>query len=197
MSDATIFYICGSVLAAMAVVTSLIGLRVPSFPGRFAPLVFLCFAAVVGVSITFAILNGQHEQEARASETESAGKTIEKAQESPVPAEPTEGGTEKASGAKAKGPGGTLQLAASATALAFDKKTLSSKPGKVTIDFTNPAAIEHDVAIEQNGKEIVVSEEIVEGKTSVSADLAPGTYTFLCTVPGHAQAGMEGTLTVK
>jgi len=31
----------------------------------------------------------------------------------------------------------------------------------------------------------------------VTANLAPGTYTFLCTVPGHAQAGMEGTLTVK
>ena len=57
--------------------------------------------------------------------------------------------------------------------------------------------LEHDVAIEQNGKQIAVSQLIASGKTSVSADLAPGTYTFLCTVPGHAEAGMEGTLTVK
>ena len=28
-------------------------------------------------------------------------------------------------------------------------------------------------------------------------NLKPGKYTFLCTVPGHAQAGMKGTLTVK
>ncbi len=38
---------------------------------------------------------------------------------------------------------------------------------------------------------------IAKGKTSVSAELAPGTYTFYCTVPGHREAGMEGTLTVK
>jgi uncharacterized cupredoxin-like copper-binding protein len=53
------------------------------------------------------------------------------------------------------------------------------------------------VAIEQDGQEIAASALISEGKTSVSADLAPGTYTFFCTVPGHAEAGMEGTLVVK
>jgi uncharacterized cupredoxin-like copper-binding protein len=31
----------------------------------------------------------------------------------------------------------------------------------------------------------------------VTATLKPGTYTFLCTVPGHAAGGMKGTLTVK
>ena len=47
------------------------------------------------------------------------------------------------------------------------------------------------MAIEQDGKEIAASETVTEGDTSVSAELAPGTYTFLCTVPGHAEAGME------
>jgi plastocyanin len=102
-----------------------------------------------------------------------------------------------ASGAAAKGAGEALHLAASATQLAFDTKELTSKAGKVTIEFENPAAIEHDVAIEQNGKEIAKTELISEGKTSVTTELKPGTYTFLCTVPGHAAAGMEGTLVVK
>ncbi len=74
---------------------------------------------------------------------------------------------------------------------------MESEAGKVTIDFDNPAALEHNVAIEQNGKQIATSETIAEGKTSVSANLTPGTYTYLCTVPGHAEAGMEGTLVVK
>jgi uncharacterized cupredoxin-like copper-binding protein len=36
------------------------------------------------------------------------------------------------------------------------------------------------------------------GKTSkVTVNLKPGKYTFYCTVPGHEQAGMKGSLTVK
>jgi plastocyanin len=208
MSDATVFYILGGLLAVMAVATSLIGLRVQSFPGRFAPLVFLAFFVVVVSAITFAIRNGQHEEQVRAAENETAGKEVEEQEENPVSG--TEGaktesaaggeaagGEEGGAGSKAKGPGGTLKLSASPTALAFDTTTLASKPGKVTIDFDNPAALEHNVTIEQNGKEIAASETLAEGKTSVSAELAPGTYEFLCTVPGHAEAGMKGTLTVK
>ena len=90
-------------------------------------------------------------------------------------------------------PASTLQLAASETEIAYDTTELTSKPGKVTIDFTNPAVLEHDVAIEKDGEEIAKSATIATGETSVSADLAPGDYVFLCTVPGHAEAGMEGT----
>jgi uncharacterized cupredoxin-like copper-binding protein len=36
-----------------------------------------------------------------------------------------------------------------------------------------------------------------KGKRSVIVKLKPGTYTFYCSVPGHEQAGMKGTLTVK
>jgi plastocyanin len=198
MSDATIFYIFGGLLAAMAVATSLIGLRVESFPGRYGPAIFLCFVAVVGTAVTFAILNGKSEERAHAAEYKAAGERVEAIEGEAPRTEGAGAATESKPEAKAKGPGGTLQLAASPTALAFDKTSLSSKPGKVTIDFENPAALEHDVAIEgPEGKEITVSPKITEGKTSVSADLAPGTYHFFCTVPGHREAGMEGTLTVR
>jgi plastocyanin len=206
MSNETLFYIFGIALAVSAVVVSFIGLRVKSFPGKAAPLVVLWFAVLVGGATTFAVLHAQNEKEAKAAELTKAGEEISEEEASPVKsgaegeAGEAEGGEEEAAQkpqAAAKGPGGTLQLAASPTQIAFNTTQLTSKPGKVTIDFENPAPLEHDVAIEQNGKVIAQSELISESKTSVSANLAPGTYTFLCTVPGHAEAGMEGTLTVK
>jgi plastocyanin len=208
MSDATVFYIFGGALAASAVLVSFAGLRFERFPGRFMVPVILYFLVLIGGATTFAVKNGKHEEEARAAEVVPAGEKFVEEEESEVREEGEAGG--KPSGgeeaeaqapqkaaAPAKGPGGTLQLSASPTQLAFDTTTLSSKPGKVTIDFDNPSALEHDVAIEQNGKQIAISQTIAKGKTSVSADLAPGTYTYLCTIPGHAEAGMEGTLTVK
>lgn len=204
MSNETIFFIFGIALAVSAVVFSLVGLKLKDFPGKAMPVVVLWFAILVGGATTFAVLHAKDEDKVKGAEFEKAGKEIEKETSSG----PFEGGSEEEGAgageegggeaqAPVSGPGGTLQLAASPTELKFDKTELTSKPGKVTIDFENPAPLEHDVAIEKEGKEIAASELITEGKTSVSAELAPGTYTFLCTVPGHAEAGMEGTLVVK
>lgn len=200
MSNETLFFICGIALAVSAVVVSFIGLRVKSFPGKAGPFVALAFLALIGATTTFAVLHAQDEDKAKAAELSQADEEVAKDESSPVKGK-SEGEGEKEAAPKpeaaAKGPGGTLQLEASETALAFDKTSLTSKPGKVTIDFDNPSALEHNVAIEQNGEVIAESETLAKGKTSVSAELAPGTYTFLCTIPGHAEAGMEGTLTVK
>jgi plastocyanin len=200
VSNQTLFYVCGIVLAVSAVVISFLGLKSKGFPGRVMPVVVLWFALLVGAATTFAVLNSKDEEKAKAAELAEANEEVER-EESEAP-EPEGGGEPEAEPeatpeAGAKGPGGTLQLAADPSKLAFDKTSLTSKPGKVTIDFENPAAIEHDVVIAQGGKEIAASELVTEGDTSVSADLAPGSYTFFCDVPGHAEAGMEGTLTVE
>lgn len=199
MSNETLFYICGAALAVSAVLVSLAGLRLKDFPGRLGPVVALWFVVLVGSTTTFAVLHAQDEQEAKAAEFSQASEEDESA-ESDAPAAQLEAESEGAPKPQpaAKGQAETkLQLAASPTKIAFDTTKLSAKPGKVTIDFDNPAALEHNVAIEQKGKQIAISETIAEGETSVSANLAPGTYTYLCTVPGHAEAGMEGTLVVK
>lgn len=208
MTNETLFYVFGIGLAVSAVLISIVGLKVKSFPGKAFPLVILWFAILVGGAATFAVLHAQDEQHHKEAELEKAGKEFEEegadkaAAESPSTTEGEaakgEGESEGTKGEAASGPGGTLQLVASESALAYDATSLDSKPGKVTIDFSNPSALEHDVAIEgSGGEEIAGSELIAESKTAVSADLAPGTYTFYCTVPGHREAGMEGTLTVK
>jgi plastocyanin len=202
MDNATVFYVLGAVLAVSAVIVAFLGLRMEKFPGRAAPVVFLWFAILVGGATTFAVLNGKDEQEAKAAELTKASEEAEEEEESPVEVNKAEGkgdggGEKRKPETAVSGPGETLELAADPTQIAFDTTTLTSKPGRVTIDFDNPATLEHDVAIEQDGKQLAISATIAKGKTSVTAELAPGTYTFLCTVPGHAEAGMEGTLTVR
>lgn len=92
----------------------------------------------------------------------------------------------------------TLKLAANpAGQLSYDTKQLSAKAGKVTIDMSNSSPVEHDVAIAQGSQVLGQTPVFTGGTKSVTLTLKPGTYTFYCTVPGHRQAGMEGTLTVK
>jgi plastocyanin len=117
-------------------------------------------------------------------------------------AEETSGGAAAESGKESGGgEGGGSAVAFEADPngeLAYTTTEASAKAGKVTVDFKNPQSLTHDVAIEDSGgKEAGKTELIGEGETSTTVDLKPGTYTFYCTVPGHREAGMEGTLTVK
>lgn len=110
------------------------------------------------------------------------------------------GGAADTSAADTSGGSGgeTLQLAADPSgALKFDPTALEATAGQVTIDFTNDSSVPHNVTIEGNGIEEVASDTVTGDKSSVSADLPAGTYTFYCSVDGHKAAGMEGTLTVK
>jgi len=110
-------------------------------------------------------------------------------------------GGEKSSEAEGKSAGSATALdfeADPSGGLAYTSDTATAKAGKVTVDFTNPQPLTHDVAIEDSsGKTIGKTELVAEGSNSAVVDLEPGTYTFYCTVPGHREAGMEGTLTVK
>ena len=68
---------------------------------------------------------------------------------------------------------------------------------RVTIVMDNPSSVPHNVSIEGSG----VDEEgntVGQGdKSTVRAELRPGEYSFYCSVGGHREAGMEGTLTVE
>ena len=109
-------------------------------------------------------------------------------------------GSDKSGGASSgSSGGGGQQLALAAPedgSLKFDKTELDGKAGTVTINFDNPSTTPHAVAIEGSGVE-EASDTVTSSKTSVTADLKAGTYTFYCPVGNHRAEGMEGTLTVK
>jgi plastocyanin len=98
-----------------------------------------------------------------------------------------------------EGGGSTVKFEADPNGdLAYTTTEASAKAGEVAIDFNNPQSLTHDVAIEDSsGKEVGKTDLIGNEETSTTVDLKPGKYTFFCSVPGHREAGMEGTLTVK
>ena len=112
---------------------------------------------------------------------------------------------EKAEGAKKEAEGGSAGSGATVDVeadpggnLAFTSDQITAKAGKDTINFTNSSPVPHDVKIEdENGEELGGTEVTSEGSESAEVELKPGTYTYFCSIPGHREAGMEGTLTVK
>jgi plastocyanin len=104
-----------------------------------------------------------------------------------------------ASGGSSGGGGATVKFEADPSgALAYTQTDVSAPAGSDTIEFDNPASLGHDVVIEDSGGNEVARTDVITGTTTTTnADLKAGTYTFFCSVDGHRDAGMEGTLTVK
>jgi plastocyanin len=103
-------------------------------------------------------------------------------------------------GKAASGSAQTLKVEANPNGqLSYVPSKLTAKPGNLTIEFTNPQGLAHDITVENSsGKKLGESEQIMESSTTlVLTNMKPGTYHYFCSVPGHREAGMEGTLTVK
>jgi plastocyanin len=147
------------------------------------------------VAVAFAIVLAALALAACGSSSDDSSSTESKSQsgtstESQSGAGSAEGGT--------AGSASTLDIEAASSGLAFSSDTASAKAGEVTVNFTNPQPLTHDVAFEDSsGKTVGKTELIAEGSDSATVNLKPGEYTFYCSVPGHREAGMEGTLTVK
>jgi plastocyanin len=209
------FFIAGGLLVAWALTLSLlIGMRKPDFPsgksqerGVIAVTVVLVLAAVSTAVIT----SGGSTKTA----TNAATVTHSPPAESPPPS--VNGGTSTPSAstpaAKPTATTGTpappsspaarpttttLALAANPEGqLSYNTKQLSAKAGPVTITMANMSPVEHNVTVAQGSTVLGATPTFQGGSRSLSLKLKPGTYTFYCSVPGHRQAGMEGTLTVS
>jgi uncharacterized cupredoxin-like copper-binding protein len=101
-------------------------------------------------------------------------------------------------GSSAAQPAGSIKV--TLTEFKFDPSSIDAKAGKVVFFLVNGGTTSHDMAIrDSTGKTIAQSELISAGDSFVFTvnNVPAGTYDFLCTQPGHADAGMKGTLAVS
>jgi plastocyanin len=81
--------------------------------------------------------------------------------------------------------------------LAYDQAPTTLPAGNVTIQLQNIAGLQHDVTFEGVRNERPIVEVNGRGTDTGTVELEPDTYTYYCSVPGHREAGMEGTVTVQ
>jgi plastocyanin len=88
------------------------------------------------------------------------------------------------------------------TALVFKPKRVTAETldGELTVNWDNKSNVKHNICLEdESGKAVFECSKPQKG-FNVSTPIRrikPGRYTYYCSVDGHRQAGMEGTLTVK
>jgi outer membrane protein assembly factor BamB len=94
---------------------------------------------------------------------------------------------------------GVIKIAADPTGLLkYTVSAITTTAGTKTVEFTNESPLEHSVVIENASKKDIGETPIFDhGTKSFKVTLTAGTYTYFCSVPGHREAGMVGTLTVK
>jgi plastocyanin len=208
------FYVAGGALVAWALIVSLaLGLRHPAaFPRNLTgerTVIAITAILVVGAMST-AVITASPPAKAGASTSAGHPPATGGAPSAPAPptstsAPPAAGAAPKATtgapaapSAPAAGATSRLKLAANPTGLlSYDTKQLAAKAGTVTIEMTNNSPLEHNVTVAQGGTVLGATPTFIKNSRSLTLTLKPGTYTFYCSVPGHRQAGMEGTLSVS
>lgn len=89
-----------------------------------------------------------------------------------------------------------MDLSVEARDLSFTPRALVAPAGGTTqISIRNDGRVVHNLTIDELQLQLVASPG--QTKTADLVDVPPGTYAYYCSVSGHRQAGMEGTLTVR
>ena len=81
--------------------------------------------------------------------------------------------------------------------LRFDTRRAAVLAGRVTVKLTNDSTVEHNVTIAQGSRTLGATKTITESADTITLELGSGAYVFYCSVAGHRESGMEGTLTVE
>jgi plastocyanin len=206
--DSDLFWYFAGALVLAAVVLAFVGLRSKgSFPATRGPLVggIAIFAALVLATGAFAIAYAEDEQEERNAElaAEEAEAAEEEPSGGPAGTQPAPAGggqaTQPAETTPAPSAAQTLDVTSPEDgSLVFEPDGLEASAGDVTLAYDNPSPVTHNINIEDDqGQTLAESDDVTGAATEAAATLVPGEYVFYCSIPGHREAGMEGTLTVQ
>jgi plastocyanin len=151
--------------------------------------------AILGLVLAIVIAGCGSSSKSTSSSTPAAAETTSSTASTPA----ATSSTSESSSSSSSGAGETLKLAADKEGqLKYDTTSLSAKAGPVVIDFANEAPLGHNVTVESSsGSSVGATPTFQGGSKTLKLNLKAGTYKFFCSVPGHRQAGMEGTITVK
>ena len=97
-----------------------------------------------------------------------------------------------ASTARAETEAGDIHLVAKN--VAFTETEIATTAGEVTVTLENKDLFWHTFTIEELGVDLRVP---IGAELPVTFEAPPGEYEFICTIPGHTEAEMHGTLTVE
>lgn len=81
--------------------------------------------------------------------------------------------------------------------LAYITDQATAEPGAFEISSPNESSVPHNIALEGNGINEVGQIVKDGGVSTITVDAEAGEYAYFCTVEGHREGGMEGTLTVE
>jgi plastocyanin len=203
------FYIAGGLLVAWALIVSLgLGLRRADFPGNAgaARAVMGVTAILVIAAASTAVITSGTTAKAGAASAPSQPTASAPASSAAAPSAPSTSATSPTATTGTPAPSVPAPAAATTSLklianpgglLSYDAKRLSAKAGSVSITLTNNAPLEHNVTVAQGATTVGASPTFLGGRRTLTLQLKAGTYTFYCSVPGHRQAGMEGTLSVQ
>ena len=102
-----------------------------------------------------------------------------------------------ACGCSTASPSDTVQEATLVgTEFAFDPNSIEVAAGsKLKVTLENKGTLEHDFTIDSLNIKLLAP--IGQSPSFTTDALTAGSYEFYCSIPGHKEAGMTGTLTVK
>lgn len=89
---------------------------------------------------------------------------------------------------------GAAEVTVTAGDLWFEPERVEASSGALNITVRNDGGVFHDFTIDE--LDLMIDVEAGDSVTAGLPDVEPGTYDFYCSVPGHAQAGMTGTLVI-